>query len=94
MNAGRAALEIRLVPKAATEGFLDGHVWAIPLTRTQALALLRLTSGSSLQRRQRNRALQRFLERHIRQHGMPVFGSPSDYRVDFGHVFLRFQLDD
>lgn len=87
-----ASLEIRLAPKVATEGFLDGHVWAIPLTAAEARELLRLTGGSGVQRRARNRQLQAFVRRHVRQHGLPVHGTLSDYAIDVDHVFLRFQL--
>ncbi len=88
-----ASLEIRLVPRAATEGFLDGLVWAIPLTDAEARELLRLSGGSGAQRRARHRLLQAFVRRHVRQHGLPVHGTLADYAIDFGHVFLRFQLE-
>ena len=86
-------LEVRLVPKVANEGFLNAHIWAIPLSTQAALRLLFRATGPAQRRRLRNEEVRALVTAHVRRFGMPVFGTLADYRVDFKHAFLRLRLD-
>ena len=89
----RAVLEVRVVPNVAAEGFLNGYVWAIPLSNDEATSLLLTAAESRSRRRQRALVINHVIRRQVTRGGMPTFGEPSDYHIDVNHVFLRLQLE-
>ena len=92
-SAGDAVLEVRLVPRAATEGFLNSYIWAIPLSPDEVRRLGETTSGTLHPRWRLGIDIRALVAAHVRRHGMPVFGTLADYRIDFDHAFLRLPLN-
>jgi len=89
----RTVLEVRLVPRAATEGFLNSYTWIIPLSPDEIRQLTATMSGTLHRQRRIGACIRRLVAAYVRRHGMPVFGELADYSVDFDHAFLRISLN-
>lgn len=87
-----AVLEVRLVPRLAVEGFLNSHIWNIPLSPDEVRQLT-ANSGAPHRRRRLGMYIRVLVAAHVRRHGMPVFGELADYRIDFDHAFVRIPLN-
>jgi len=88
----RAVLEVRLVPRAAIEGFLNAYIWTIALTPDEVQRLDATAPGRFHRRRRLEAAVREIVADHVRRRGMPTFGKLADYRIDFEHAFLRIPL--
>ena len=92
-DPARAVLEVRLVPRVATEGFLNSYTWTIPLSPDEVHQLTATMSDALHQRRRIGACIRKLVAGHVRRHGMPVFGELADYSVDFDHACLRISLN-
>ncbi len=88
----RATIEVRLVPKKATPGFLWSYVWTIELSGGQAASLFELLHRSRGSRSSSMAAVRRIVIAASRR-GLPFGpGTLADYALVEEETAVRFDL--